>query len=61
MTTKEAIEILERRSDYLASRVAMRAALNDKEREMHRDRAELGALKLAIKELEIRWKLRAQQ
>ncbi len=51
MTTKEAIEILERRSDYLAQRIVIE---NDGRAQMMR--AELGALRLALRELDIRYK-----
>jgi hypothetical protein len=55
MRTKEAIEILQRRADYLAQRIVNADPLRPVP---HRDRAEAAALKKAIDELTIRQKHR---
>ncbi len=47
MTTSEAIESLERRIDFLAHKVAT----DTSGRKLHRERQEIGALTLAIREL----------
>jgi hypothetical protein len=53
MTTKEAIEILEKRADFLAKRI-----VSENDARGHMMRAELGALRLALKELDVRYKLK---
>lgn len=56
MKTKEAIEALERRADFLAKRLAEIDHSPGKPPRLHYDRMELGALRMAIDALQERWK-----
>ncbi len=55
LSIKEAIESLERRADFLARKIADEPKPG---RSLHRERVEIGAIKMAIEELEKRYERR---
>ena len=51
LSKKEAIEALERRADFLAKKIADEPRPG---RQLHRERVELGAIQMAIQEMDSR-------